>query len=148
MAAYPQAPPFRLDEIEPFLKRSLIAKLGTINEDGTVHLAPIWFRYRDGELWFGSQDLSRKVRNIKHNNQVTVLIDTADPPYQAIMLYGVAELDYDDVIVKRSFIFENYMPAEAALAYAQNLAKQFEPVLIRVRPERMVTFDYGKEQRV
>ncbi len=144
MATYPQAPPFRPDEIEPFLQRSLIAKLGTINEDGTVHIAPLLYRHRDGELWFGTQECSRKIRNIKHNNQVTVLIDTADPPYQAVMLYGVAELDYDDVIAKRTFIFENYMPAEAAAEYARNLAQLFEPVLIRVRPERMLSFDYAK----
>lgn len=144
MSEYPQAPPFRPDEIEPFLERSLIAKLGTINEDGSVHIAPLWFRYQDGELLFGTQVITRKIRNIERNNQVTVLIDGTEPAIQAVLIYGTAKLDYDDIITKRTRIFEKYMPAEAAPQFAQNLAQRYEMVVIRVRPERMVTFDYAK----
>ena len=42
---YPQAKPFTVEEAETFLAQSLIAKLGTHNEDGTIHIAPLWFKY-------------------------------------------------------------------------------------------------------
>lgn len=144
MSEYPQAPPFRPDEIGSFLERALIAKLGTISEDGSVHIAPLWFRYRDGELLFGTQEITRKIRNIHRNNQVTVLIDTTEPALQAVMIYGTAELDYDDVTAKRIFIFEHYMPPEMARQFALSLASRYEQVVIRVKPERIVSFDYSK----
>ena len=144
MSPYPQAPPFAPDEIESFLERPLIAKLCTHNEDGTIHIAPIWFKYENGELWFGTQEVTRKVRNIRRNTNVSVVIDTTDPAIQGVLISGKAELDYDDVIAKRVSIFEKYMPPEQAGGLARNLAAQWKPVIIRVKPERIVSFDYAK----
>jgi len=61
---YPQAKPFTVEEAETFLAQSLIAKLGTHNEDGTIHIAPLWFKYQDGDFLFGTQKITRKIENI------------------------------------------------------------------------------------
>jgi PPOX class probable F420-dependent enzyme len=145
-AKYPQAFPMTDAEVEDMLKTTRIARLGTINEDGTVHIAPIYFVYKDGFILMGTQDVSRKIRNIKRNSQVTVLVDIPDPPFKGILLYGQAELDYEDVIAKRAEIFSKYMPADRALSFAQTLADNFKPVIIRIRPDRIgATFDYAKD---
>lgn len=144
MADYPQMPPFTNEELESFLNRPLIAKLCTTNEDGTIHTAPLWFGYDNGDILFGTQDITRKVRNIRRNPNVTVLIDTAEPALQAAMIYGKAELEYEDVIPKRVSIFEKYMPPSNAADLAPALAEQFKPVVIRVKPDRIISFDYSK----
>ena len=107
MKTYPQKPPMTDDERAAFLQKAPIARLGSINPDGTVHLAALWFTYdkTSGSLMFGSQDMTHKVRNIKRNPKVTVLIDTEGPPLKGVLMYGQAELDYRDVMTKRVAIF-------------------------------------------
>jgi nitroimidazol reductase NimA-like FMN-containing flavoprotein (pyridoxamine 5'-phosphate oxidase superfamily) len=141
---YPQALPMSASEIEDFLTEAPIARLCSHNSDGTIHVAPLIFRYDNGELLFGTQKISRKVRNIQQDRAVSVLVDTQEPPHRAVLIYGQAELDEKDVISKRVMIFEKDRPREAAEALAKNLASQFEPIIIRVRPEKIVSFDYAK----
>ena len=143
-SVYPQAKPFTDDEVEDFLTRSLIAKLCTHNEDGTIHIAPLWFKYDNGEMLLGTQEVTRKVQNIKQNQDVTVLVDTHDPTLQAVIMRGRATLDYEDVIPKRIAIFEKYMGPEEAVGLANQIASAWEPVVIRVKPEQMTSFDYSK----
>jgi len=143
-APYPQAKPFTAEEAETFLAQPLIAKLATHNEDGSIHVAPLWFNYEGGDILFGTQEITQKVQNIKRDPGVTVLVDGVDPVLQAVMIYGTAELDYEDVIPKRIALFEKYMPAEDAAGFAESMASTWQPVIIRVKPEQMISFDYSK----
>ncbi len=144
VSVYPQAHAMTPEEMASFLARPLIAKLCTHNPDGSIHAVPIWFRYANGEILLGTQEMTQKVQNVKRDNRVTVLVDTAEPAPGGVIMTGTAELDYDDVIPTRVSIFAKYMDAEAASALAARLAKQWQPVIIRIKPERVVTFDYSK----
>jgi general stress protein 26 len=144
MSEYPQKPPLTEEELEEFLKDAPIARLGTHNPDGTIHIAPIYFTYQDGEILMGTQEVSKKIRNIKRNNQVSVMVDVREPVLKGALIYGLAELDYDDVVAKRTMIFEKYYSSEDAEDYAKNLSSRFVPVVIHIKPERFVSFDYSK----
>jgi PPOX class probable F420-dependent enzyme len=143
-SVYPQANPFMKDEIVPFLEQPLIAKLCTHNNDGSIHIVPIWFKYDDGDILFGTQEVTQKVRNIKRNSQVSVLIDTQEPTLQGVILTGHAELEYENVIPMRISIFSKYVGSENAPGFAERLASTWTPVIIRVKPDHIVTFDYSK----
>jgi nitroimidazol reductase NimA-like FMN-containing flavoprotein (pyridoxamine 5'-phosphate oxidase superfamily) len=145
MKLYPQRPPMLEDELKTFLNKAPIAHLGSMNPDGTIHIAALWFRYDGGDIVFGTQDMTNKVRNIKHNPNVTVLIDIEGPPLKGVLIYGHADLDYEDVLAKRIAIFEKYMPSENARQTITNLANTFTPVIIRVKPKRISSYDYAKE---
>lgn len=145
MKLYPQKPPMTDAELESFLNSAPIARLGTLNPDGTIHLAALWFKYIDGEVVIGTQDNTSKIRNIKHNPNVTVLIDNEAPPFRGVLIYGQAELDYEDVLAKRIAIFEKYMPPENAREAIEGLASAFTPIVIRVKPQRISSYDYAKD---
>src|SRR5512137_2575490 len=102
---YPQLPPLSNVEMLSFLEEAKFARLGSLNEDGSIHITPIFFKYDNGQILMASQDPSRKVRNIKRNKHVTVLIDKSDYPFKGVLIYGTAELDYEEVITKRVAIF-------------------------------------------
>lgn len=145
--SYPQLPAMNDEELVEFYKTTTFARLGTLNEDGTIHIAPIYFLYQDGQILMATQDPSRKVRNIKRNNQVSVLIDTTDIPFKGALIYGTAELDYEDVIAKRIAIFKRrpWDPSPASgEAYARKLSGKWPCAIIRVTPQRIVSFDYAK----
>jgi len=120
--------------------------LSTHNEDGTIHSTPIWFKYEKGELLFGTQQDSHRIKNIRRNPDVTVVIDTDQIPYKGVLVYGRAKLDFDDVISKRVSIFQKYMPKENAEGLAHGLAKLRKPVVIRVTPKKMISYDYAKDE--
>jgi PPOX class probable F420-dependent enzyme len=132
------------EEMESFLARPLIAKLCTHNPDGSIHIVPIWFRYANGEILLGTQEISQKIQNIKRDNRVTLLVDTTEPRLGGVIMYGAAELDFDDVIPTRISIFEKYMDADRAPELATRLASQWKPVIVRIKPQRVITFDYSK----
>jgi hypothetical protein len=141
---YPQLPAMTDEELVSFFEEALFARLGTLNEDGTIHIAPIFFKYDNGQLLMATQDPSRKVRNIKRNNNVTVLIDTTDVPFKGALIYGTAELDYEDVISKRMAIFQRRLSREDAETYAGRLSGKWKCVILRITPARIASFDYSK----
>ncbi|MCL4238332.1 MAG: pyridoxamine 5'-phosphate oxidase family protein [Anaerolineae bacterium] len=144
MSNYPQMPPLTQTEVGEFLSQPHIARLSTHNEDGSIQIVPILFDYVDGEILLGTQEVSRKVRNIKHSPQVSILIDDPTPPFKGVLIYGQARLDYDDALAKRTALLSRYMPPGDAAYMAQGLARQWQLVMIRVRPDRIVSFDYAK----
>jgi PPOX class probable F420-dependent enzyme len=144
ITGYPQMPPLTAEELEAFLKQPLVARLGTMNEDGTIHLSPIYFRYENGEIILGTQQVSQRVRNIQRHPYVTLLIDDTTPPFKAVLIYGKATLEYDNVVEKRTTIFEKYGSAEHARKMAEGLCNKWHSVVIRIKPDRIISFDYSK----
>ena len=143
---HPQAPPFENGiEMQAFLERPLLARFCSLNEDGSIHATPIYYLYQGGEFLFGTQMRAHKIQNVQRDLHVTVLIDTDEPVLQSVLVYGEAELDFEDVLEKRIRILERYYdePAQAR-AFAERLAAAWETVIIRVKPTKMVTVDYSK----
>jgi nitroimidazol reductase NimA-like FMN-containing flavoprotein (pyridoxamine 5'-phosphate oxidase superfamily) len=141
---YPQLPDMTDEELLSFFEEAEFSRLATINEDGTVHVAPMLFKYDNGQILMATQDPSRKIRNIKRNNNVTVLIDTTEVPFKGALVYGTAELDYEDVISKRMAIFERRLSREEAEIYAKRLSGKWQCVIIRITPTHIASFDYSK----
>ncbi len=139
-------PPLTDNELDTFLEEAPIATLCTHNSNGTIHAAPIWFKYDKGELHFGTQDDARRIINIKKNPDVTIVVDSDQAPYKGVVIYGKARLDYDGVIPKRVTIFEKYMPTVNAEKLANALAALRKPVIIHVKPSRKTSYDYAKDQ--
>ena len=139
-------PPLTPSELESYLKQALIARLCTHNEDNTIHATPVWFKYEGGELLFGTQQDSHRIKNISRNPDITVVIDQEQFPWKGVVIYGRAMLDYDDVIAKRVLLFQKYMSKENAEGLANGLAKLRKPVIIRVTPKKMISYDYAKDE--
>lgn len=145
LVGYPQMPSLTNEELQRFLGKPLIARLGTMNEDGSIHIAPIYFFYENGEFILGTQEVSRRVRNIKRNPKVTLLIDDTTPPYIGVVIYGEAKLEYDQVVEKRARIFEKYTGnAKEARQSAEGLCRKWNSLVIRIIPKKVISFDYNK----
>lgn len=143
---YTQPPPLNKEDIEAFLKEAKIARFCSLNKDGTIHAAPVWFIYKNGSIAIGTPAATRKVRNVKHNKNVTVLVD--DPEMaKGVLIYGKAELDYNYDIQEAIEIYEKYMPKEQAEKFARGLSKASKGggVKINVKPERVISFDTTKD---
>jgi nitroimidazol reductase NimA-like FMN-containing flavoprotein (pyridoxamine 5'-phosphate oxidase superfamily) len=77
-------------ELRQLLSRRLIANLATIDRRRAVHLVPMWFLYRDGELFFPTSSATRKVKNIQRDSVATAMIHQArgGPNVRGVMVKG------------------------------------------------------------
>lgn len=145
ITGYPQLPPMTEAEIDEFLAGSHLARLSTINPDGTPHTMPIWYEWCDGEFRMSTQTVQRKVENIRRDPRVTVLVDTDHFPYRGVMAAGEAVLDTEDAVHRRIPIFQRYVDnVDDATRMARRLAEKWDPVMIHLRPTTMTSFDYSK----
>jgi PPOX class probable F420-dependent enzyme len=146
---YTQPPPLTKGEIESFLKEARTARFCSLNEDGTVHATPVWFRYENGHIIIITPAASRKAKNVKRNGKASVLIDTEQPPPRGVLIYGKAELRYpqsrEEFLEEATRLYEKYMPRERAELTAQGMYKITHGVEIIVKPERIASFDYRKD---
>lgn len=51
------------EEIEDVLAQRLSGVVGTLNDDGSIHLAYVIFLWEDGRLWYETSSVTRKARN-------------------------------------------------------------------------------------
>ena len=76
MAAKEGALPLSKDEVGAFLRRPNVAVVATIGPDGEPHAVPTWYDYDDGQLVLHMDPRSRKHRNLRHNDRVSICVDT------------------------------------------------------------------------
>jgi PPOX class probable F420-dependent enzyme len=62
------------DEMAEVLAQRVTATVGTLNEDGSVHLAYVIFLHEDGKLYFETSSVTRKARNVVSRPQATLLV--------------------------------------------------------------------------
>lgn len=127
------------EEIESLLKEAKIARFCCHNDDGTIHATPVWFKYENEEILISIPDRSRKAKNLERNNKVTILIDTEEP-FRGVMIYGEAELDYNDVLPTIILICEKYLPKDKAKNLSEGMFRDGVNLLIKVRPKNIASF--------
>jgi nitroimidazol reductase NimA-like FMN-containing flavoprotein (pyridoxamine 5'-phosphate oxidase superfamily) len=146
---YTQPPPLTKGEIESFLKEARTARFCSLNKDGTIHAAPVLFRHENGQIIIITPEASQKAKNVKRNGKVSILIDTEQSPPRGVLIYGNAELRYprtrDEYLVEATRLYEKYMPRKRAERMAQGMYRITRGVEIIVKPEHIVSFDYGKD---
>lgn len=132
------------------LKENHYARICTHNKDGTIHAVPVAYGYINGQILLMSLMKSRKNKNIERNNNVTVLIDTLEPS-RGILIYGKAEIDYDEVYEKVLRINEispafHGMPREKLERITKAYLDMFKLVILKITPKHVTTFDYAKDE--
>lgn len=71
--------------------RNELCRLATIDSDGSPHLVPVCYILSDGCVYIVSDLETAKVRNIKRDKRVAVLVDTYQPN-RAVFIKGEAEI--------------------------------------------------------
>ena len=128
------------------LKVSTIARISSHNTDGTIHATAVNYAYMNGQIVIGSILSSRKTRNIKRNNNVTVLIDNEKA--QGILIYGKAKVEYDNVYQTALSVWEKaYLaPRDKVERLVKTYLDTVKYVIIKITPQHIVTFDTTKDE--
>ena len=133
-------------ERDRFLAGRHVAVLVTLAADGTPVPTPIWYRYRDGLFYFRTEENAMKTQNIRRDPRVTVCVQEERAPYKAAIAYGTAVVREAQPWLGRE-IPRHYLGFIGAMGYERMAREEIErgrEVSLVVRPERIVTFDFGR----
>ncbi|MFQ5513998.1 MAG: pyridoxamine 5'-phosphate oxidase family protein [Myxococcota bacterium] len=133
-------------EVRSFLERSKTIILCSTGPRGYPHPMPMWFRLRsDGSIEMTTYRKSQKVQNLRRDPRVSLLAESGAEysELRGVVVYGRAELIDDHATVVETLIAASGQKSseEARGAVAANAAKR---LLIRVAPERIVSWDHSK----
>ena len=126
------------EEIDAFLDERHTLVLATLGRDGWPQMTTVWYRWDGEAFWISTNRDRAKYRNLQRDLRVTVLVD-APPRETSVAAYGRAEIvaEGDDADEGALAIVGRYV--DDSRTYLEE--RSGEPrVLIRIRPERMVSW--------
>lgn len=107
------------DEVRAFLDVPRVATLATINPDGTPLLTPLWFA-RDGDtLLLAVGPNSPKVRNIRRDPRVTLVVLADTQGYTYVTVRGRASFEGGANGAKPREMAIRYLGTEAGARFAE-----------------------------
>lgn len=81
-------------EIDKILSMTLIANLGTLGEDDTIHIVPMWFMRLGNDICIPTSRHTRKYKNLKARPYASVMIDISREglDLKGVLIRGPVEL--------------------------------------------------------
>jgi nitroimidazol reductase NimA-like FMN-containing flavoprotein (pyridoxamine 5'-phosphate oxidase superfamily) len=92
-AAEDRPPSLTSTEIDELLSMTLIANLATLDDDGGIHIVPMWFLRLGNEICIPTSRHTRKYKNLRARPRASVMIDISR-----------AGLDLKGVLVRGSVV--------------------------------------------
>ncbi len=135
------------DEVRAWLSGPNIARLGTINEDGTPRVTALWYLAEaDGSISLNTYEDNVHVRNLRRDPRAALLVDSSEQPYRSVHLNGTVQVSDDAADAEEiGRLYERYLGGtEAATAYGRQLVAGGRRISIRFTPERRHSLDFGK----
>ena len=106
-----------VEQLDGLLDERRLAVMSTFRKDGTVLLSPLWYIWEDGGFTIGMAAADGKLKHLRRDPRVTIVVNEDEFPYRGFELRGEARL-LDDAygpIIRR--IATRYVGAEAADFY-------------------------------
>jgi PPOX class probable F420-dependent enzyme len=60
--------------LQTFLDQPLPTTIGTIRSDGSVQMNPVWFEYRDGQLWLNGGPNRGWFHHLRRDPRITLFV--------------------------------------------------------------------------
>ena len=141
-------------ELATYLAKAQTIIISSINKDGTPHPMPMWFGVEpDGAVVMTTFTKSQKIVNIQRDPRVSLLVESGGAVYSSlkgVVIYGKAELIRDteqvvDILTRVSTkTLDN--PDDKTRDGIRNAVRGTAPKRtgIRIRPEKVVSWDHSK----
>jgi F420H(2)-dependent biliverdin reductase len=137
-------------EIDTFLAGIQDARLGTLGDDGSIHMTPVWYTWvpEQRRVFFCIAGTRLHLQNMRRTGRATMLVDQdarldgdMSAGAQAVMMSGTVEIVDDQDVVEqyrhrmgRRYLGDRAMRGPAAERYH----------LVWLRPEKILAWDYLK----
>ena len=122
-----------------------VVHLGSILPTGWPHVVPLWFVWLEDALYVTCRRGSRVWRNLLRDPRVALELERGQAwtEQAGALVHGLAEpLDHEEDSAKRALSawFEKYRAELGGLGFAAYTDQVQQPVVFRVRPDRLATW--------
>ena len=140
------------EEMTIFLQNQVSLQIGTINKDGSPHLATMWYFY-DGESFiFHTYTKSQKILNLKRDSRITVLAEAGSEysDLQGVIAYGDTEIingkdNQEEVMRYMELVGNKYIKGEDSAQYFEGMKLQSpKRSVVIVKPSKFISWDHTK----
>ena len=140
------------DEIRSYLREGHTMTLVTNGPKGFPHAVAMFYALDDDlTVKFATYASSQKVKNVERDERVALLVETgtAYSELRGVMIEGRAELatDLDETVatmVEANAVTGSPLPDVELIPEDVKVKMAGKRVLLKVRPERFVSWDHGK----
>lgn len=140
-----QPGPMKAQELEEFLRRPLIARLATVQPDGSPYIVPAWFHWDGRAFYLVVRDKARFLLHLRHEPRVCISIATDTHPYARVMVHGRADLippGTSDLWIELTQLMSMRYVGELDPGYAERTLK-YPRWVVRVVPEKVSSWRGG-----
>jgi PPOX class probable F420-dependent enzyme len=126
--------------VAKLLARERVCRVATVGKNGIPHVVPVCHVLAGGKVYFGTENSSRKVRNLKTNPHMAVLVDLYSEAWtslRGVLVQGTARLirrgpEFRKI---RALLYQKYpqYPDEAALSEGDTI--------VEMTPARVSSWD-------
>jgi PPOX class probable F420-dependent enzyme len=129
--------------LQTFLAQPLIARLAVVRANGTPQVSPMWFLYEDGVMYMSTRPERAKVKHLKANPRVAVVVDVMEAPLKnkVVTLEGTVEVQTTGVKEMTTKIYRKYMGAEGAQTPAAQQNINAPRVILKITPQKVESVD-------
>jgi PPOX class probable F420-dependent enzyme len=139
------------EEIDSFLSVPRIARMATINK-GRPHVVPVWYYYDGTNIVVTVTKDSKKVKNLKENPNVSIVIDVIEGEPgnisflngKAVIIEGEVEIKDDNDHTVVTNMYERYAGKEALnnpmVQFSINLPRH----ILFVKPIKIMSWNISK----
>ncbi len=128
---------------DKFLKSQKILRLATIDKTGIPHIVPVWYLYKEGIFYVGTNTNTAKAKNVKNNPKVSFCVDAGiRSPIFGVMGRGIAKLILNKKVVsgitKKILLryFKNLNNSSAQELFAQT------DCIIKIMPKKITVWEF------
>lgn len=136
---------------ESFLSGLHVGIVVIANGDAGPLAAPVWYGYEPGgDAWFATGRNSQKARLLSPGKRATLIVQDEAPPYRYVSIEGPVALedcDYERHIKAMAYRYLGPEQGERYLEMNGRDAQVAGSIVVRIRPEKWRTQDYGKPGR-
>ncbi len=128
------------EEVNEFLDKPLLMRIGLIDHDGYPIVHPVWFLYKDDNILVLSNKNSKKIRLLNDNKKVYFTIDIDKP--MGVRGKGDIELiDGNTIEIMKEMLIKYNIDLNSKLGTSL-LEEAMSSIIIKIKPKFMATWIY------
>ncbi len=120
--------------------KTKLLRLAVVGKDSPKpHISSVWYLFKqdDGCFYISTSEDRLKVRAIKDNPEVALIVDTDVMPYKGVIVEGKAELTKENLDEITLAIVKKYVPKKSVKKQFEDLMR-YPRVLIKVKPTKSI----------
>ncbi len=131
-------------EMEDFLTKGypklLRFAVASENKEGGCmpHVSSVWYLWDAGSFWISTSEDRLKVKCIRENPNVALIVDTDTIPYEGVIVEGTATLTKRDVRRKTLEIVKRYVRGEKNIKTQYADLMKYPRILISIKPKKLL----------